>query len=113
MSRWNSVAFCSHSEREIQAHVKLRWRKLSRCIKGIRVELIWPLLIIVQEISFDRRLYFSWGTKQSMKLHETFFNLHQSRNTHITVCDGGGVNSEDFRLGGKSMDYEAILGINL
>lgn len=35
-----------------------QWKEnLSRCIKGIRVELIWSLLIIVQEISFDRRLF--------------------------------------------------------
>lgn len=34
---------------------------LSGCIKGIRVDLIWSLLIIVQEISSDRRLSSFYG----------------------------------------------------
>lgn len=45
-------------------HVKAMARKTAtsyqdlRCIKGIRVEIIRSLLIIVQEISFDRRLFY-------------------------------------------------------
>lgn len=69
-----------------QKHVNLERGRLSRCIGGIRVELIWSLLIIVQEISFDRRLCFCWEGEAKHEITwewKALCNLHyQSRSIH-------------------------------